>query len=79
MSSYVPYHQLSAIIGYAPREAKCARASQFSFGPGLTQPGLEFAPPSEGGRYHGKTPPTDATVGVSRGCAGQPGGPWVAG
>lgn len=31
---------------------------EFDWGPGLTPPGLEDAPPSEGGRYRGKTPPT---------------------
>ncbi|KZE98910.1 MAG: hypothetical protein WBD41_00500 [Rhodococcus sp. (in: high G+C Gram-positive bacteria)] len=31
--------------------------SEFGWGSGLTQPGLEAAPPSQGGRYRGKTPP----------------------
>lgn len=34
-----------------------ADAGEFSWGPGLTPPGLEDAPPHEGGRYRGTTPP----------------------
>ncbi|GAC69934.1 hypothetical protein GS4_30_00050 [Gordonia soli NBRC 108243] len=35
-------------------------ASEMSWGTGLTPPGLEDAPPSEGGRYHGKAPKLDS-------------------
>jgi hypothetical protein len=31
-----------------------SEASEFDHGPGLTPKGLESAPPSEGGRYHGR-------------------------
>lgn len=31
-------------------------SSEFGWGPGLTPPGLENAPPSRGGRYRGKSP-----------------------
>ncbi len=34
-------------------------ASEMSWGSGLTPPGLEDAPPSEGGRYRGKAPRID--------------------
>ena len=29
---------------------------EYDWGPGLTSPGLEDAPPSQGGRYRGRTP-----------------------
>ena len=31
-------------------------AGEYDWGPGLTPPGLEDAPPSQGGRYRGKVP-----------------------
>lgn len=40
-----------------------ADAGEFSWGSGLTPPGLEDAPPSEGGRYRGKAPKLPATTG----------------
>lgn len=42
------------------------QASEFSWGPGITPPGLENAPPRDGGRYHGTTPPGENHIGVSR-------------
>ncbi len=42
------------------------QASEFSWGPGITPPGLDDASPREGGRYHGKTPPGEDRIGVSR-------------
>jgi hypothetical protein len=41
-------------------------SSEFSWGDGLTPKGLENAPPSEGGRYRGTSPPSGPQVGVSR-------------
>lgn len=38
---------------------------EFDWGPGLTPPGLEDAPPSEGGRYRGKTPPMTGDSGLT--------------
>ncbi|MDV7246757.1 MULTISPECIES: hypothetical protein [Rhodococcus] len=38
---------------------------EFGWGPGLTPPGLEEAPPSEGGRYRGKTPPMTDDSGLT--------------
>lgn len=38
---------------------------EFDWGAGLTPPGLEDAPPSEGGRYHGTTPPGAPQIRVS--------------
>ena len=35
--------------------------SEFSWGPGLTPPGKENAPPSDGGMYRGKCPPVEFT------------------
>ncbi|WP_267625801.1 hypothetical protein [Gordonia sputi] len=40
-----------------------ADAGEFSWGSGLTPPGLEDAVPSEGGRYRGKAPKLPATTG----------------
>lgn len=31
-------------------------AGEYDWGPGLTPPGFEDAPPSQGGRYRGKVP-----------------------
>lgn len=46
-----------------------AEASEFDYGPGLTPRGLEYATPSEGGRYHGqqasRDDPPDNIVSVS--------------
>jgi hypothetical protein len=36
-----------------------SEASEFDYGPGLTPKGLENAPPSEGGRYHGRLATVD--------------------
>jgi hypothetical protein len=47
-------------------------ASEFDYGPGLTPNGVELAPPSEGGRYHGQQasrddpPATNVTVSTDR-------------
>lgn len=41
-------------------------SSEFSWGPDLTPPGLEDAPPTEGGRYRGLTPPGAPQISVSR-------------
>lgn len=35
---------------------------EYSWGPGLTPQGLEDAPPSQGGRYRGKSPATEDDV-----------------
>ncbi len=43
--------------------------SEFSWGPGPTPPGLEDAPPSQGGRYKGMAPPVDMTADAVRGAA----------
>jgi hypothetical protein len=48
------------------RMARDNGASEFSWGAGLDCPGFEHAPPSEGGRYKGQSPPTDLVVGVGR-------------
>ncbi len=47
------------------RHGRTAGESEFSFGPGLTPPGLEDAPPSLGGRYHGMAPPVDMSLAVA--------------
>ena len=47
---------LDAAIERAKRGPYRADASEFIFGRGLTSPGLEDAPPSKGGRYHGPHP-----------------------
>lgn len=39
-------------------------AGEYGWGPGLTPPGLENAPLSEGGRYRGKTPPMGDPAGL---------------
>lgn len=39
----------------APRDPE-ALPGEYSWGPGLTPPGLEDAPPSQGGQYRGKSP-----------------------
>lgn len=41
-------------------------ASEMSWGDGLTPQHLRSAPPSEGGRYRGTSPPSEPQVGVSR-------------
>jgi len=38
--------------------------SEHSWGEGLTPPGLEDAPPSQGGRYRGMAPPVDMSLAV---------------
>lgn len=38
-------------------------AGEFSWGPGLTPKGLEGAPPCQGGRYRGTTPPCENRIG----------------
>jgi len=43
--------------------------SEFSWGPGLTPPGLEDAPPSLGGRYRGTAPPVDMSPAVAASAA----------
>ena len=47
---------LDAAIERAKRGPYRADASEFIFGRGLTSPGLEDAPPSKDGRYHGPQP-----------------------
>lgn len=39
--------------------------SEFGWGSGLTPPGLEDAPPAEGGRYHGKAPDCEPHIRVN--------------
>lgn len=39
-------------------------AGEFSWGAGLDVPGYEDAPPAQGGRYKGKTPPAAPVIGV---------------
>lgn len=56
---------------YAPRppldmDELDSEASEYSWGSGLTPKELESAPPSEGGRYRGTTPPYGPQIGVSR-------------
>lgn len=47
------------------KHGRTAGESEFSFGPGLTPPGLEDAPPSlGGGRYHGLAPTMDVVSDV---------------
>jgi hypothetical protein len=41
-------------------------ASEFSWGDGLTPPGLESAPYADGGMYKGQSPPSENHIGVSR-------------
>jgi hypothetical protein len=36
--------------------------SEFSWGPGLSPPGKQVAPPSEGGMYRGMCPPVELTA-----------------
>lgn len=42
-----------------------AGASEFSWGPGLVPPGREGTPPSQGGRYSGKSPEIDEPPGLA--------------
>jgi len=42
-------------------------ASEFSHGACLTPPGLEDASESDGGRYHGRTPPIRPDIRMSEG------------
>lgn len=39
-------------------------ASEYSWGAGLTPPGLENASPDQGGRYRGLTPPMGEPAGL---------------
>lgn len=43
-----------------------AGQSEFSWGEGLEPRHLRGAPPSEGGRYRGTSPPSGPQIGVSR-------------
>lgn len=45
----------------APRDPE-ALPGEYSWGPGLSPPGLEDAPPSQGGRYRGKSPATEGDL-----------------
>ena len=58
---------LDAAIERAKRGPYRADASEFIFGRGLTSPGLEDAPPSKGGRYHGRTPPVARDIRMGEG------------
>ncbi len=52
--------------------------SEFSWGAGLTPPGLADALPSQGGRYHGTAPPVDtspAAASAARGAEARRTGP----
>jgi hypothetical protein len=44
-------------LGSLERERRNKRASEMSFGRGLTAPELRDSPPAEGGRYVGTSPP----------------------
>jgi hypothetical protein len=50
-----PLDWLAGELGCATHGRKRDRPSEFSAGPGLTAPGCEDKPPSEGGRYRGRT------------------------
>lgn len=41
-------------------------ASEFSWGAGMTPKGLEDAPPNEGGRYRGSTPPSPVAAALEK-------------
>lgn len=46
------------VVLMAPRDPE-ALPGEYSWGPGLAPQGFEDAPPSQGGRYRGKSPATD--------------------
>jgi len=54
-----------------------AQPSEFSYGPGLTPPGLESATEVEGGRYRGRTPAIEPKILMAERTAGKPGGPSI--
>ncbi len=47
-------------------DAMDSEASEFSWGSGLEPERLRGAPPSEGGRYRGTSPPCENRIKVSR-------------
>ncbi len=47
------------------KHGRTAGESEFSWGEGLTPPGLEEAPPSLGGRFRGMAPPVDMSPAVT--------------
>lgn len=49
----------------ATKHGRTAGGSEFSWGAGLTPPGLEDAPASLGGRYHGLAPEVDMSPAVA--------------
>lgn len=56
---------------------KTPGGSEFSWGPGLTPPELEDAPPSQGGRYKPVSPPVDNPyVAWADGATGSSGGEY---
>jgi hypothetical protein len=64
---FIPSDGLSCGLGSAQRKGNADRESEFSHGRGLVPPHLEDAPPSEGGRYRGRTPPAEPKVKLARG------------
>lgn len=57
---------LSSGLGQADIDARFAQGSEFSHGPGLVAPGFENAIPVDGGRYRGRTPPTELRVKLTK-------------
>lgn len=53
-------------VAYSRMAADAAGKPEFSWGEGLTPAGCEHAPPNQGGRYRGKTPPNGPNVGLAR-------------
>lgn len=53
-------------VRYPPDPNADAGASEFSWGAGLDVPGYQNKPPSDGGRYKGKSPPCERIVGIGR-------------
>jgi len=51
------------------KHGRTAGGSEHSWGEGLTPPGLEDAPPSQGGRYRGMAPPVDMSPAVAASAA----------
>jgi hypothetical protein len=59
-------------------QLRSKRSSEFSHGPGLVPPVFADNDPAHGGRYRPIAPPVEPKIGVARGSAGKPGGPWLA-
>ena len=47
------------------KHGRTSGESEYSWGPGLTPPGFEDAPASQGGRYRGMAPPVDMSLAVA--------------